>query len=48
MPAVFDSSGPVREMFENFAPQVKLIGRRNIAQIAQTLAYVETYPPPEG
>ena len=22
MPAVFDSSGPVREMLENFAPQV--------------------------
>ena len=30
IPAVFDSTGPVREMFENFAPQVKPTERHSI------------------
>ncbi|XP_022797505.1 N-fatty-acyl-amino acid synthase/hydrolase PM20D1.2-like [Stylophora pistillata] len=33
MPAVFDSSGPVREMFENFTPQVPVYLRPIIANL---------------
>ena len=29
MPVVFDSSGPVREMFESFAPQVMQTSHNN-------------------
>ena len=30
MPVVFDSSGPVREMFESFAPQVMVDKKLNV------------------
>ena len=36
IPAVFDSTGPVREMFENFAPQVKPTERRSIPKAPQS------------
>ena len=36
IPAVFDSTGPVREMFENFAPQVKPTERRSIPKVPQS------------
>lgn len=36
IPAVFDSTGPVREMFENFAPQVKPTERHSIPKVPQS------------
>ena len=36
IPAVFDSTGPVREMFETFAPQVKPTERHSIPKVPQS------------
>ena len=33
MPVVFDSSGPVREMFESFAPQVMVDKKLNVIKV---------------
>ena len=37
MPVVFESSGPIREMFESFAPQVTVNCLHARATICQTL-----------
>lgn len=43
MPVVFDSSGPVREMFESFAPQVSTTVLQLTSVIA--IAFHEEYQP---
>ena len=43
IPAVFDSTGPVREMFENFAPQVKPTERHSIPKVPQRYTPISMY-----